>query len=167
MSGSRGTGGIVRLFALVLLGWSGSFHASAQTITEYDIPGGDIAFGVTAGPDGNLWFTEGAAVGRVAPDGDFTIFPLTISPVASISGITSGPDRNLWVVAFDSSIGRVIGRVTTDGQVTSFPLPIRHRALSITSGPDGNLWFTEPAVPRSLLSQFHRADDSPGRLNRV
>ncbi len=39
------------------------------------------AFGITSGPDGNLWFTEGAAdttdtIGRLTPAGSFTAFPL-------------------------------------------------------------------------------------------
>ena len=33
--------------------------------------------GITAGPDGNLWFTEAAAtIGRITPAGTVTEFPL-------------------------------------------------------------------------------------------
>src|SRR5258708_3497920 len=54
-------------------------------------------FGIVAGPDGNLWFTESSAnqIGRVAPDGTIAEFPLPTKG-GSPQGITLGPDGNLW-----------------------------------------------------------------------
>jgi hypothetical protein len=116
-------------------------------ITEFSIPTPDSGpGGITAGPDGALWFTEyqGNQIGRITTAGVITEFP---TPTAS-SGplrIAAGPDGALWFTAFDaeSKIGR-IGRITTAGVITEFPTPIADTwPLGIAAGPDGTLWFTE------------------------
>ena len=71
--------------------------AAAQTIAEFPVRAGSNPVGITAGPDGNVWFVEehGDRVGRIASGGAITEFPL---PAAGsfARGITSGPDGNLW-----------------------------------------------------------------------
>jgi streptogramin lyase len=69
--------------------------------------------GITAGPDGNLWFTEfdGNKTGRVSTTGVFTEYPI---PTASSypQGITAGPDGNLWFTEYaDNKIGAVRPRI--------------------------------------------------------
>lgn len=98
--------------------------------------------GIASGPDGALWFTEGAGnkVGRLATAGTFTEFPI---PTAGSrpEGITTGPDGNLW---FAEGIGNKIGRITTAGVITEFPLPLLgSEPRELTIGPDGAIWFTE------------------------
>jgi hypothetical protein len=65
--------------------------------------------GITAGPDGNLWFTEyyGNKIGRITPAGSFTEFTI---PTASSSpwGITAGADANIW---FTEEGGNKIGKI--------------------------------------------------------
>jgi streptogramin lyase len=40
--------------------------AAAGTVTEFPIPTRGTPFDITAGPDGNLWFTDGAGkIGRI------------------------------------------------------------------------------------------------------
>ena len=118
--------------------------ATAQAITEFPIPSGNSPFDLTAGPDGNLWFTEsqGNRVGRVTPGGVITEF--TIPTANSFpGGITAGPDGNLWVCANGSN--RIL-RVTPAGVFTEFPIPNAFPSggpSSITAGPDGALWFSE------------------------
>lgn len=101
-------------------------------------------FGITTGPDGNLWFTEidgGNRIGRVTPQGAVTEFSRGISPGAGPAWITTGPDGNLW---FTEARGDRIGRITTRGVVTEFRgISPRSYPAGITTGPDGNLWFTE------------------------
>ena len=65
-----------------------------------------LPFGITAGPDGNLWFTECISnagscsyskIGRITPNGQITEFPLpTPTKYNEPHGITAGPDGNLW-----------------------------------------------------------------------
>src|SRR5438309_4945426 len=58
-------------------------------------------FGITSGPDGNLWFTEvhGNKIGQVTTQGVFTEFPV---PTAGCDpyGIAAGPDGNLWFTEY-------------------------------------------------------------------
>ena len=93
-------------------------------------------YGITAGPDGNVWFTERYAerIGRISPDGAITEFSTAdVWP----TGIAAGSDGNLW---FTEWLSDNIGRVTPQGVITEFP---SGAAYDIAAGPDGNLWFTE------------------------
>ena len=64
------------------------------TITEYPVPSGLPQF-ITAGPDGNLWFTElFSRIGRITTSGVITEFP--VPTAGNPNGITAGPDGNLW-----------------------------------------------------------------------
>jgi streptogramin lyase len=115
-------------------------------------------FGMTAGPDGNLWYTaffEGdGAIARVSPTGTFGLFSVpvatTSTTIALARGITTGNDGNIWFTDVDQN---EIGRSTVNGQMTMFPITTGSSGLgSIAAGPDGNLWFTE---------------QSPGRIGRM
>jgi len=136
---------------LLVLGLAWTTPARPQEITEFPVPAGHHPGGITAGPDGNLWFVEFgfddhqnrsfAAIARMTPDGVITEFP-TPAADAGFFGIAAGPDGNIW---FTESDGNKIGRMTTAGVLSEFPIPTADSfPLGITAGPDGNLWFTEP-----------------------
>src|ERR1700737_133301 len=135
-------------FVFVLLGLSGG-AAQAQVVTEFSagITASAGPEGITAGPDGNLWFAEfnRARIGRITPLGVVTEFSTGI--IGSPFGITAGPDGNLW---FTESNGDRIGRITPLGVVTEFSTGISPGAqpVGITAGPDGNLWFAEQSGNR-------------------
>jgi streptogramin lyase len=145
---------LLQMSLLFLAGCAGNMSApsahrsptpAAPTITEFPLlPNSRGPTGITAGPDGNLWFTEnGGGIGRITPAGQITEFPIPGSGTNnSPSDITAGPDGNLW---FTQRRVNQIGRMTPAGTVTEFPLPTPNNAPDkITAGPDGNLWFTEP-----------------------
>ncbi len=115
----------------------------AATITEFSLPTASRGpAGITAGPDGALWYTEGDGnrIGRITTAGVITEFPLP-APNSGPFDITAGPDGALWFTEFD---GNRIGRITTAGTITEFPLPTPDsHPIGITVGPDGALWFTE------------------------
>jgi streptogramin lyase len=114
----------------------------AVTTSEFPIPtANSYPGGITAGPDGNLWFTEssGNKIGRITPAGQIDEFPIPDSGSRSPTAITAGPDGNLW---FTEPNGYKIGRITPAGLIDEF-LVRTGRAFRITAGPDGNLWFTE------------------------
>ncbi|MGD0452960.1 MAG: hypothetical protein ABSB69_05130 [Solirubrobacteraceae bacterium] len=135
--------------------------ALAQTGTAAASPVGTVTFfstgitakahpsSITAGPDGNLWFTEseGNRIGRITPTGTVTEFTAGISPNSQPESITAGPDGNLW---FTEASGNRIGRITPSGAVTEFAEGITtgSKPFGITVGPDGNVWFTENAGNR-------------------
>jgi hypothetical protein len=111
-------------------------------ITEFPASSGGVPFGITAGPDGNLWFTESLAniLGRMTPTGAVTLFTVP----GSLEGlITAGPDGNLWFpLRSDIMAEPEIGRITPTGAVTAFPLPAMAGLGGMTGAPDGNVWFT-------------------------
>ena len=126
--------------------------APVGAISEFPIPTGSReGQGITAGPDGNVWFVERnsnsyaapiSKIGRITPSGTVREFPLPTleSEVGKTSGvreITAGPDGNLWFADANK-----IGRITPSGTISEFPLTTVY-AVSITAGPDGNLWFTD------------------------
>ncbi len=125
--------------------------AAAVTITEFKVNTVGVLQSITAGSDGNLWFTlddtsEGSEIGRITPSGAIIRgSPLPGSDYVTMSGITAGPDGNLWFTYQDWNTNEsAIGRITTSGVITLFPTPTANSGSSdITTGPDGNLWFTE------------------------
>jgi len=132
----------IGLMAAAVAGLMPTRTVAQPVITEFPLPtASSNPAGITAGPDGNLWFTEfnGNRIGRITPGGVITEFPLPTAGSAP-QGITAGPDGNLW---FTELIGK-IGRITPGGVITEFPLPTASsQPWEITAGPDGNLWFTE------------------------
>jgi len=137
------------LLAFGILLWASS--AQAQIVTEFRATSAGDPEGITAGPDGNIWFTVGGAgrIGRITPSGVVTETSSGGGFVwLSAYGITSGPDGNLW---FTGGGGIKIGRITPAGVITTFSAGISDKVyppMGITSGPDGNLWFTEPGINR-------------------
>jgi streptogramin lyase len=101
--------------------------------------------GITAGADGNLWFTDGGstAVGRATPNGTINEFTPGLLPNANPDGITTGPDGNVWFTDTYAA-QRAVGRITPSGAITEF-----HNGLGtgliddITTGADGNLWVEQ------------------------
>ena len=74
--------------------------------------------GITAGPDGNLWFTEidGNRIGRMTPaGGDLQEFNLLAPDSRPYEIHRPAPTGNLWFTESSK-----IGRITTDGVVTEF-----------------------------------------------
>src|SRR5437879_3620662 len=90
------------------------------TITEFPDPtNGASPHGITAGPDGALWFTDsvngtGSKIGRITTDGTISLFAVPTNN-SELDSITVGPDGALW---FTDLANSVIGRITTSGVIT-------------------------------------------------
>src|SRR5262249_34953653 len=87
-----------RAMRLAILGLGFAVFVGAQSITEFPILNQqNYPSSIVAGPDGNLWFTEGpvGAVGRITPDGVVTDFPVP-TPDYVPAMVVAGPDGNLW-----------------------------------------------------------------------
>src|SRR5258707_8846691 len=125
------------LLASSLPASAGAVVAPKFSVTKFGIGITGRIGPVTAGPDGNVWFTSTLDSGLITPTGAVKTFP-------GLTGdITAGPDGNIW---FDSGNPPAIGRITPTGVITTFPGGITGYPGYITAGPDGNLWFTE--MPR-------------------
>ncbi len=120
--------------------------------------------GMTAGPDGNVWFMDSGLnlVGRITPAGVITEFKVPATGSGSRS-MTKGPDGNIWFTTLAAGVDEQesILRVTPAGKVTQFPVPNHRGPESITTGRDGNLWFTEfwtgtlgRMTPAGVLTEF-------------
>ena|SRR5579864_5495662 len=150
-------------------GGGGAWKAVADTL-----PGASQLFGITAGPDGNVWFADAyrSAIGRIDMSGKVTEFT---TPTASAFpyAITVGPDGNLW---FTETGIHSIGRITTAGVIKEFPVTVAgvsyHPGNGIVAGPDHNLWFTlggVASIMRSSTSGGMRKFDNPNNCigNRI
>ena len=123
--------------------------SAAAQITEFPVPDPDSRpTGITAGPDGALWFTEADAnqIGRITTSGTVTEFAIP-TPGSQPTAITAGPDGALW---FIENAADKIGRITTAGEVAEYPIPTPGSFVprAITAGPDGALWFTDVGIGR-------------------
>jgi streptogramin lyase len=123
---------------------------ATPTITEFPLSApSHEPLGITAGPDGNLWFAERGglgSVGRMTLTGEVHEFEgFTTAP----SSIVAGPDGKLW---FTESSAGLIGTITPGGTFNQFFLPKGEHSepTGIAVGPDGNLWFTEAASPAAI-----------------
>jgi streptogramin lyase len=128
-----------------------------------------MANGITAGNDGNLWYTGNgySVVGRITHAGVDTEFDEAdgLQMGATPDAITAGPDGNVW---FDDQDGPNFkaGKITPSGQITEYPLS--GTPEDITSGIDGNLWLPQEnpngvdrVTPTGTVS-FFNAGLNPG-----
>jgi len=123
---------------LVMALFSG--NATAQFFEMHEVPSAGRVYGITAGPDGNVWFTDNfGKIGKMTSSGAVTMYEIPLQRSAPL-GITQGPDGNLWFAdGFDW-----IGRITMSGVITIFgPVSQGGSPRGIAAGPDGNLWFAE------------------------
>ncbi|HEX9099751.1 MAG TPA: hypothetical protein VF956_09730 [Candidatus Dormibacteraeota bacterium] len=130
--------------------------ASATAIAEFPTVSGITPQGITAGSDGNLWFTEagGNRIGQITPTGGLTEF---IGLTGQPWWIAAGPDHNLWITEpYANAIGTM--NVSTQAVVE---YPAAGFPDQIAPGPDGNLWFTEYSAdkigmitPTGVITEF-------------
>ncbi len=134
----------------------GRIDPATGSVAMFAIPTtGDVNFageqitGITAGPDGALWFTGNAAghIGRITTSGSVTMYDTSAYGMTPYS-ITAGPDGGLW---FTDTVGGGIGRIDPSTGAIDAYYPNNafngNPALAdIAAGPDGALWFTEPGV---------------------
>ena len=109
-------------------------------LSEFPLAAGSAPWGIAAGPDGALWFTEqDRRQDRTHHAGRRALGVPARRRQQSLE-IAAGPDGALW---FTESSGNKIGRITPGGALSEFPLAAGSRPLGIAAGPDGALWFTE------------------------
>jgi streptogramin lyase len=110
-------------------------------------------FGITLGPDGNIWYTGLNAIGRIAPTGGtptvFSLGGLSNEPVDA-RDITAGPDGGLWFTTDSNSIGFIstngVPGLITQG-ITGQP------TLGITA-TSNEVYFTEGSSDKIGVVSF-------------
>jgi streptogramin lyase len=135
---------------------------STGAVTAVDLPIPQSPQSIAAGPDGNVWITDGSVIVSVTPAGVATVLtpPGTTASGHCIGIITAGPDGNMWFTEPDCEQGtnNLIGRVTPAGTFTEFP-GCSDEPYEIAAGPDGNLWYGTPGyvgriTPAGVATQF-------------
>jgi virginiamycin B lyase len=106
------------------------------TLTDFSVPGGDVR-GVTAGPDGNLWFVDQRdLIGRMTTAGVVTEFALD-DTAANPEQMVVGLDGALW---FTEPGSAKLGRITTAGAITKYDLPEGSYPRGLVEHPQGTFW---------------------------
>ena len=133
---------------LALLVASEIASPQTPTVVHYPVPTTSQLGGITAGPDGALWFTETlpspggtiptGKIGRVTTAGTITEYSIPDMKYFGAVSITTGPDGALWFTELQG-----VGRITTSGSIAQWPLFTYGQTFgNIVVGPDGALWFT-------------------------
>jgi streptogramin lyase len=148
----------------------GEITSSDHTITELNLPflNPNIAsyqpFGIAAGPDGNIWFTDSGTaqqIGKVILGGVVSAIDLGQFTHSFIyTGIAMGSDGNLFFAQNDAS---KIGKMTPAAAAPTSSGATAAPPVSITAGPspDTNLWFTEYNLG-TQLSEIGKVSLTPG-----
>ena len=112
---------------------------TAGVISRYTGTGILDPEGITAGPDGALWFTNWGnnSIGRITTSGAVTNF--THAGVVGPLGIAKGPDGALWFTNWGNNS---IGRITTAGAISNYTSTGFDGPAAIAAGPDRALWLT-------------------------
>ena len=143
---------LVLLGAWILLLMTCVKSYAAVSFSEFNVPtANSIPFGITAGPDETIWFTEYQAnkIGRLA-SGLFSEYKIPTAKSGPIS-IAVGPDSALW---FTEVAAGKIGRITIGGTISEFALTSNSAPYAIVSA-GGALWYTESA--RSKIGRITAA----------
>jgi virginiamycin B lyase len=134
--------------------------AATGQITQFPVPTANSGpFGITGGPDGNVWFTEKAVpkLGKITPTGAVTEFP---TGGTAPYDIVTGPDNNLWMTDQGgnklykiSNLGAATPTITAQAVVLASP-------TGLAVGPDNDLWVLQQAGSVQRVKLDGTADGS-------
>jgi virginiamycin B lyase len=128
------------LAILIAITYSPPVSAGDPIIDQYYVwTESSAPMGISAGPDGAIWFTEHdrSKIGRITTEGWMTDeydLPSVVSGPAQI--VSSG--GALW---FTEHLGGRIGTITTDGTITELNLPVQ--SGSAVYGISRSLWYAD------------------------
>ncbi|HEX5374916.1 MAG TPA: hypothetical protein VFW48_02050 [Solirubrobacterales bacterium] len=159
-----------RLAALVAFALAMALsHASAAFGETKVFPTEGTPLSITAGPDGNMWFTDpgsppffaGAQLGSITSAGVVSKYTPGLS--GSACGIAKGSDGDIWLT---EPSAKMVGHVDPSEPVTSKTecevpgMPSEGFKSLITAGSDGNVWVTLGAngiarvTPACVVTEF-------------
>ena len=126
------------------------------------LPGGgnEEPLGITAGPGGTIWYTEGVfnsgftgfvsfGVGEINTNTATLTKETAVVASSEPEGITAGPDGNIWFTVTGTTMvaGTIDSINPSTYAITSLTIPTNVVAtpspIGIVAAPDGNLWFSD------------------------
>ncbi len=108
------------------------------TVTPF--PLANTAYGITVGPDDNLWVSTTIGVIKIPPGDPAAAEAYTLTGFANGRGITTGPDDKLWVAGDDS----LVSFTTTDPEGSAdLNTILGMSARGMDVGTDGLLWIAD------------------------
>ncbi len=116
--------------------------SNGNVVHTYRLGTGSLVTGLTAGPDGALWFTDQGLneIGRLGSDGTISYFSIPTA-ASGLAAITTGCDGALW---FTEQQANKIGRITTAGKVSEYAVPTPNAGVGDIAGClGGAIFFTE------------------------
>jgi streptogramin lyase len=121
---------------------------AGTTITEYT--GYNRPFGITKGPDGNIWFTDQGndTVNALNPSNASLVYNYAV-PGSDLWDITTGSDGALWMA--DQNLEGV-DRLTTAGILTPYAMPSGGSPRAITGDTTGQFWIGDASNGVMTLS---------------
>jgi streptogramin lyase len=126
------------------------------TYTTFVLPSAIVVNSMTAGPDGNLWFSgvyqnkkvvEGG-YGFVTPSGASTLYSLPGNPTPQLVSITSGSDGNLWIADENGAIDKV---APSNGALTTYS--VGGHPYAITSSSNVQVYSDSSAAQLSTIDR--------------
>ena len=143
------------------------------TSREFEIPTPDsVPFGIVAGPDGNLWFTEHAAgkVGIISTQGEF-LAEIPLPSTAGPSDIQPGPNGTMIIAAGEANLLLLLENPNADAPqlpsqpVSVLPPPERTGVTVFSAGFTGHVGglTLDPAGENFFFSE--QFDNRIGRFN--
>ena len=126
---------------------------------------GDVLGGITAGPDGNVWFTEpkSGQIARISPAGAVTEFPVPTADSAP-NDITLGRDGALW---FTEQLANKVGRYLPGPDLSATIASPTAVAGAGFSGVVASLTDNTPSIASAYAATIDWGDGSaasPGTL---
>jgi hypothetical protein len=122
---------------------------TSGVITEYDSPiAGGYFFGITTGPDGNVWYAGSAAnkIGMVTTTGVFSEYD-SPTPSGGPVGIIQGSNYDLWYLESD---GNNVVRISDPTWVPSTPSPSPSTSTTTTPSDESDGEATLTSTPLTL-----------------
>lgn len=98
------------------------------------------AYGITLGPDGNLWVSQELGVAKIPPGNPAAAEEITITGFAGGRGVTVGPDGNIWVLGTNKLVRINPANPTVDQDIN--PITTAN-AKGMTTASDGLLWYAD------------------------
>ncbi len=127
------------------------------SVRDVDLGSGAAPHGLTIGPDGAVWITEGGqnAIARYAAGGKVELFAVPKSS-ANLNTAVFDRDGTLWFTGQSGVIGRCDSRTH---KVDAWDSPRGYGPYGIACTPKGSVWYV--SLAGNYLAEIDRASGKP------